>query len=217
MNFYEVIRPRKISDFVFENHQDMRRLEMLAGGQLTFPSPVKNCILLHGTHGAGKTELAKLLPHLIEKSKTDPSTQLTVGPHVISCQSATSIVSIKKEIPTTVSFDPSGLHYIILDEVDNLKTEVQRNLKGLISESRCVVFILTTNNYKGVDNGIISRSHVFSFNRPCGNLWLQRLIAICNALGFTFSETKLREIIANGNGDARTILANLEEYITLID
>ena len=66
MNFYEITKPNQCSHFIADNVTYIRKLEMLAKNELTFPSPAKKSIILHGKYGTGKTELAKLLPKLIE-------------------------------------------------------------------------------------------------------------------------------------------------------
>ena len=71
MNFYEAVKPKCLRDFVPDSESDLELLERIISNQVTFPNPAKRAILLHGAYGSGKTELARLLPKLIEASRDD--------------------------------------------------------------------------------------------------------------------------------------------------
>ena len=54
---------------------------------------------------------------------------------------------------STTSLNVSGLHYVILDEVDNLTKLAQQSLKSVMNTKRAI-FILTTNNISSLDKGM---------------------------------------------------------------
>jgi tRNA A37 threonylcarbamoyladenosine biosynthesis protein TsaE len=71
MNFYDNIKPTQIQDFIYDDEKHLRKLELLIKNKITFPSPFKKIIILHGKYGTGKSELAKLLPELIEQNRIE--------------------------------------------------------------------------------------------------------------------------------------------------
>jgi hypothetical protein len=55
-----------LDDFLFSNPADSQILELILCRQMPFPFGGKTGILLYGTWGTGKTNLAELLPELLE-------------------------------------------------------------------------------------------------------------------------------------------------------
>ena len=64
----------------------LERLEMLVSNQTSFPSPAKKAIILHGKYGTGKTELARILPSLIEKNRVENFDAEGLITSFVSCQ-----------------------------------------------------------------------------------------------------------------------------------
>lgn len=222
MNFYRDIRPKHICDFVPDSEEQLNKLEMLVKNQITFPSPSKKSIILHGRYGTGKTELAKLLPSLIEKHRVDNFDEKAFSSpfeHEISiflsCQANDYASKLRQAMPTQVSFNASQKHYVILDEFDNIPPKYQKSMKSSITEHDHVIYIMTTNHLNKVDAGIKSRSHCISFEKPSKDLWLKRCEKICAMFDATYDERYLKNLIHVSMCDARDILTALEERIVL--
>lgn len=220
MKFFDITKPTRIADFIADNERDISRLDMLVSNEMTFPSPSKKAIILHGKYGTGKTELAKQLPKLLEEHRVDASQRQKVRGMderdlltFVSCQSNNAAHAVRLAMPTSMSFNPSGLHYVILDEVDNIRADFQKNMKSFITEHSHVIFIMTTNHIDDVDEGLKSRSHLISFENPSEELWMKRLSEICASFQVECDPTFLEGLIASSKCDARTMLSELEEYI----
>lgn len=223
MNFYDITKPTRIRDFVPDSERDVRRLEMLVSNEMVFPSPAKKAIILHGKYGTGKTELARLLPQLLEENRVEPQLRGKVREMTyrdlatfISCQSNNSSMAIHQAMPTSHSFNYSGLHYVILDEVDNIRADFQKSMKSFITEHSHVIFIMTTNHIGDVDEGLKSRSHLISFENPSEDLWLERLKLICREFQVVQDEQFLNNLIYSTRCDARTMMAALEEFVAQV-
>ena len=69
-----------------------------------------------------------------------------------------------------MSFNSSGLHYVIMDEVDVLTPAAQAGFKSIMNR-KDVIFIMTSNNLDQIDKGIQNRSVLIDMNVPPINDW----------------------------------------------
>lgn len=153
--------PQTINDIIFGNPESRLRIEDIVNNAEAIPSSGKSAILLYGVFGTGKTTLAKMLPNAIEQGKT--SEDLTLPEEMIACQqgfTGPQVISLIEVILSRSSLNASGLHYFIIDEVDNLTKLAQQSLKSALNTTRGV-FILTTNNISQLDKALLQEAIEF--------------------------------------------------------
>ncbi len=217
-----VEQPVKPDDFVLMK-QTREKVEAVLDGTVKFPGNGVCSLLLHGTYGTGKTTMAKLFPGWIETSKntlfstTHPVGQVVdqLQPHDLffGCAHGQNSVTMFNNIQAAtslISFNSSGLHFIILDEVDHLTPAASASLKAIMNRQD-VVFILTTNHLNKVDQGVINRSILLDMNAAPPNAWISKLKKICAASEVKPpSDQALTGIILAGQGSARSIISDVE-------
>ena len=142
-----------------------------------FPLFGKNSICLWGTYGTGKSTLALLLPQLLEQSANLVGTTRTAGLFqdtnywdltecAIGMNSVTMLTDLNNRCKSMTALSPSGWHYEILDEVDNLTVAAQASLKTAITFANSTIFIITTNLPSKLDAGLKDRSILIEMNQP---------------------------------------------------
>ena len=196
--------PKTISDFVFGSPTSQNKVMSIIGGSLPFPSTGITGILLYGSFGTGKSELAKFLPGAIEA--------LHGGNHPYyryeEIQRGNDGARIIQSIQTQLNIVPypNRYHYIVLDEVDNLNRETMPSLKALMNTKESV-FILTTNNITKVEGGVLDRCHCIEFNAAKPEQWLPMVKRILrDQKKLTPPDEMILPIIAQCNGSARRII-----------
>ena len=107
-----------------------------------------------------------------------------------------------------VSFNASGNHYSILDEVDNLTTAAQASLKAIMTGLHGI-FIMTTNDISSVDKGVVNRSYVIHMLEAKCQDWLPLVKRVITACGAPLPpDSALIPVIAACNGSAREIFSS---------
>lgn len=208
-DFTQKYAPKNIDDIVFKSVNEQQQIMDIVNGKVPFPT-TKCGILLYGTWGTGKSELAKLLPDAIEFNKTGSSSNYfynAIGSGNDGVKVITKIKQLASYIPVLASH-----HYIILDEVDSLKPEVMQSLKQVMNMPNCI-FILTTNDVPAIDKGVLSRCVRIDFNAPPETAWLPKVKQILADYSVSRTDEELLKAIGLCRGDAREILYTTQRIV----
>lgn len=216
-----VRQPECLNDFALQP-TSRYKLESILDRTLPLPEHGICGVILYGLYGTGKTTMARLLPGLIETARTtdvlDSFTagQITdvVGPIVdyhacASGQNSTTLIQSVQNKTSYIAFNASDLHYMILDEIDNLTDLAQASFKAIMNRTN-VVFIMTTNHLDKVDLGIQNRSILIDMNLPPPQQWRPILRRVFTDAGLAPPvDAILDQTVVAGRGSARSIFSDV--------
>ena len=125
-----------------------------------FTDGIKRNYIFHGQYGTGKTSLARILIGSYTKDKAFIE---------INSSLYTSIDLLREEVdkfckmvPMFESDDP--IKYVFLDEFERASKQFQDAFKAFIETYSNVRFILVTNHYNKIEDGLKSRFTSLNFN-----------------------------------------------------
>ena len=202
--------PKTIKDIIWGNAESRLRIEDIVSGAEALPYCGKSAILLYGVFGTGKTTLANLLPNAIEKGRADED--LAIEADFIACQqgfNGPQVMSLIERVLSKTSFNASGLHYFVLDEVDNLTKLAQQSLKSALNTNRGI-FILTTNNISELDKGLKDRCVLVEMNAAAVSDYLPLAKNLVSDMGVVMSDDDLLPTISAAKGSLRNLIHNVE-------
>ena len=220
-NAVRVQQPKCLNDFALLP-TSRHKLESILDGTLSFPDNGVNGIILYGLHGTGKTTMANLFPGLVETAKTTAAAQDTppgditdsVGPLIsyhpcVQGQNGVVLINTIQNTTSLISFNASGLHYIILDEADLLTSAAMASFKSLMNRTH-VVFLMTTNHLSQIDPGVQNRSVLIDMNVPPATHWRPLLRRVYTNSGLTApADAVLDQVVEAGRGSARSIFSDV--------
>jgi DNA polymerase III delta prime subunit len=124
-------------------------------------------------------------------------------------QNGVALINRIESFTSLVSFNKSGLQYVLLDEVDLLTDAAKASFKALMNRTY-VVFLMTTNNLNDIDMGVQNRSLLIDMNVPPATHWRPLLRRVYTDSGLTApADAVLDQVVLAGRGSARSIFSDV--------
>lgn len=209
---YRKYRPKCLTEVVGEPQVTDVLSNALKSGKIS------HAYLFVGPRGCGKTSVARIFAHEINKFKYELEDDY-VDIIEIDAASNTGVDNIR-ELREKAAIAPTKGKYkvYIIDEVHMLsKSAFNALLKTLEEPPKHVIFIMATTDAYKVPVTITSRSQVYTFKLADAATMQTHLRTICDKEGIKIADDALNLIVKRGGGSFRDSLSLLEQISTLSD
>lgn len=203
---YRKYRSRSLDEIIGQDHVTQTLKQAIKQGR------VSHAYLLTGPRGVGKTSIARILAHEINKIPyTDDSTHIDIIE--IDAASNRRIDEIR-DLRDKVNIAPTSAKYkvYIIDEVHMLTKEAFNALLKTLEEPPAhVVFILATTDAHKLPETIISRTQRFSFKPVEKTKVIEHLKSIAKTEKLQVSDEALELLAEHGEGSFRDSISLFDQ------
>lgn len=210
MNTNFKYRPKTIDEFVFANERLESRIRRYTDGKTTIP------LVLHGTHGTGKSLLAELIPKSIEGKDR-------ISINNVHAEDLNNSAEVRKKFYQNKDFDR---HFTIGDQKNNYTViqEVNFDPKAKGALRACLddmsdkdLFIFTTNEVEKIDQGLLSRAEVIEVPPAPPEMFLARAKFILSSEGLELADAELLDLLESVYSDRSDNRAYYQALDRVID
>lgn len=208
---YRKYRSKTLNDVIGQKHVTDILSQAISSGRIS------HAYLLTGPRGVGKTSVARIMAHEINKLPYDES-NISLDIIEIDAASNNGVEDIRG-LREKVQIAPvsAAKKVYIIDEVHMLsKAAFNALLKTLEEPPEHVVFILATTNVEKIPATILSRTQRFSFRPINLNDAVAHLRHISDAEKIKISDEALELIARRGDGSFRDSISLLDQLSSLI-
>ena len=207
---YRKYRPKTLDEVVGEPQvTDVLKKSLEAG-------KISHAYLFIGPRGCGKTSVARIFAHEINKFKYELEDEY-VDIIEIDAASNTGVDNIR-ELREKATIAPSKGKYkiYIIDEVHMLsKSAFNALLKTLEEPPKHVIFIMATTDAYKIPVTITSRAQVYTFKLADEATMFAHLKKICEQEKISIEDDAIKIIVKRGGGSFRDSLSLLDQIATL--
>lgn len=215
-------RPRRFQDMIGQNSARVLLMQMVRTGN------VPPGLLLHGSHGGGKTSAARIVAASLNCEADSVEARPCGG--CVTCQAvvdgkSSDVIEIDaassglaedmRELRQQVRYQPIARYrVVILDEAHELSVKGQQTLLKVLEEPPPhVVFILATTNVDKVLDTIASRCFLIQFHRITSKDISARLLYIAQSEDFPLSEDLALAIAERSAGAMRDAVMLFQQCV----
>jgi len=180
-----------------------------------FENGVNKNYIFYGNYGTGKTSLARILIGKYTKDKAFLELNSSLYTSIDTLRG--EVEKFCKTVPMFDTDDP--IKYVFLDEVDRISSQYQDALKAFIEEyHKNVRFILTTNHFNKISDGIKSRFTSINFDTQTTEeekivkteIYRKVMDVICPKESISIDKEVLISLINKKYPDIRSIFVELQ-------
>lgn len=191
-DFYGRNRPKNFSELVFASDADRDDLHTYADRRRY------DHLLLFGPNGSAKSTTAAILVEERQRAINAPNIMV----ERFSARDLNgNLEPIMDHVGILLSpgFVGDDEPYVIIEEVDQMTTNNQYDLRMLMDTMRVGKLIMTTNNINDVDKGVRDRSEKFELLHPSPAQWLGRAKSILASEGHSVADDKLLDVLSTAS------------------
>lgn len=212
ISLYRKYRPLKLADVVGQEQVVTPLSNAIAQGKIS------HAYLFTGPRGTGKTSVARIFAHEINKFDYTLEDDYT---DIIEIDGASNRgIDDIREIREKAMIKPTlGKYKIyIIDEVHMLTREAFNALLKTLEEPPIhVIFIMATTDLNKVPATILSRAQLYNFRLADTNTILEYLQGVCKKEKIDIELEALKIVVKRGGGSFRDSLSLLDQVSTLSD
>jgi len=187
MNTILKYRPKTMSEFVFATPRLEQQIMRYVGGKTTMP------LVLHGSHGTGKSLLADLIPKAIDGQG--------VSVNKIYAEDLNNKKEVRAKFSRASNFDRlfsqngQRLGYTVVEEV-NFDPTAKGALRTCLDDmAGRELFIFTTNEVAKIDKGLLSRAEVVEVPPARPEIFFPRARTILESEGVELDSDTLMNML----------------------